>query len=314
MKARISIIVPVYKVEKYLVRCIESIRRQTYSNLEIILVDDGSPDLCPYICDEYAKKDKRIVVIHKENGGLSDARNAGIEIAKGEYIGFIDSDDYIHQNMYESLLKTLIENQADIVVCDVEKVYDERQMIRDEGKFGTQLYTGIQAVENIFDADLYLRSVVAWGKLYKKSLFDDVRYPEGKINEDEFTTYRLFYKSNRVIYIDQKYYYYFQRQDSIMGRKKREILDDSLEAYEEMGDYFEKRDEKFITQLVKYRYLCMIKEEAANLKKSVKSKDRKKGRELDKKYCYEYKKYIKDIQKAKRRLRLGLYFWLRINI
>lgn len=310
----ISIIVPIYKVEKYLERCIESIRKQTYSNFEIILVDDGSPDSCPYICDEYAKKDKRIVVIHKKNGGLSDARNAGIKIAKGEYISFIDSDDYIHQDMYECLLNILIENKADIAVCDAVKVYDENCVVKDEGKSRIHVYTGTHAVENIFDAELYLRSVVAWGKLYRKSLFDDVRYPKGKINEDEFTTYRLFYKSDRVVYIDKKYYFYFQRKDSIMGSKQKRISDDCLEAYEEMGDYFERMDEQFIVQLVKYRYLCMIKGEAVNLKKSADSKERKKAKEFNKKYCYEYRKYIKNIKKAKRRFRLRLYFWARINI
>lgn len=314
MDELISIIVPVYKVEKYLVRCIESIRNQTYSNLEIILIDDGSPDACPSICDEYALKDERIIVIHKENGGLSDARNTGIEMAKGEYIGFVDSDDYIHPDMYENLLKIAIANTADIAVCDVEKVYSGNYILNDEGEDNVRFYTGIQAVANIFDAELYLRSVVAWGKLYKKSLFDSIRYPKGKLHEDEFVTYRLYYKSSKVAYTDKRYYYYLQREDSIMGERKRKISDDVLEAYEELGDYFEKREEKFVVQLVKYRYLCMLKRGIEELEKSSDKDEKRKGKELHKKYCYEYKKYINDIQKAKRRFRLRLYFWTRINI
>lgn len=315
MENLISVIVPVYRVEKYLVRCIESIREQTYPNLEIILVDDGSPDCCPYICDKYAEKDRRIVVIHKENGGLAEARNAGLEVARGEYIGFIDSDDYIHPDMYNCLLKELIKNQADISVCGVKKVYtDNNYVSEDERKEHIRVYSGTQAVENIFDAELYLCSVVAWNKLYKRVLFDDIKYPAGKLHEDEFITYQLFYKSDKVVYIENKYYYYFQRKDSIMGRKKRKISDDALEAYEEQGRYFEKKEEKFILQLVKYRYLCLMKRRAEDLKKSEDKEEQKKGKELDKKFCCEYRKHIRDIRKLKRRFRLRIYYWLRINI
>lgn len=122
MQDLISVIVPVYKVEKYLKRCVDSILAQTYPCLEVILVDDGSPDGCPAICDEYAREDRRVRVIHKENGGLSDARNAGIDAAKGKFLGFVDSDDYVHPRFYELLLQALKEEGADIAGCDVKKV------------------------------------------------------------------------------------------------------------------------------------------------------------------------------------------------
>ena len=124
MDSLISVIVPIYNVEKYLERCVESIINQTYKNLEIILVDDGSPDNCPQMCDDYAKKDSRIKVVHKKNGGLSDARNAGMKVATGEYVSFIDSDDYISLDFYETLLETIVDNDSDIVECSVVKFYE----------------------------------------------------------------------------------------------------------------------------------------------------------------------------------------------
>ena len=125
MQPLISVIVPIYNVEKYLDRCVGSIINQTYKNLEIILVDDGSPDNCPQMCDDYAKKDSRIKVVHKENGGLSDARNAGMKVATGEYVSFIDSDDYISLDFYETLLETIVDNDSDIVECSVVKFYED---------------------------------------------------------------------------------------------------------------------------------------------------------------------------------------------
>lgn len=310
----ISVIVPVYKVEKYLERCVESIRRQTYSNLEIILVDDGSPDRCPEICDGYVKLDSRIQVIHKKNGGLSDARNAGIEIAKGKYIGFVDSDDYIHPEMYENLYKAIVKYRADISVCGVKKVYSEQYIIEEQNILEVKRYDGRQAVANIYDAELYLESVVAWNKLYRKELFISIRYPKGKIHEDEFTTYRLFYESDRVVRVNVQYYYYFQRKDSIMGKVNNEISDTVLDAYEEMGDFFEDRREEYLLQLVKYRYLCFLKRRAYNLKRTKNKDDKKVAKQLDNKYDVEYEKYIGKIQKGKRRFRLRLYRWLKICI
>lgn len=310
MSELISIIVPVFKVEKYLMRCVESIRDQTYPNIEIILVDDGSPDACPQICDQYAQEDTRIKVIHKKNGGLSDARNCGIDAAQGDYIGFVDSDDYIHPDMYMQLWENLKENQADIAVCGVKKVYSDEEPCSEQTQNVLKIYDGRQAIENIFDGSLYLQSVVSWNKLYKRSLFENVRFPVGKIHEDEFTTYVLFYKSDKVVYNTGIYYYYYQRTDSIMGGRKTAFSPDGLEAYEQMAGFFEEKKEPHLVQLVKYRYLCLLKKYAVELKQAG---EHEKCEMLEEKYRKEYKKSIKTIQKFKRRIRLRAYRWLKIN-
>lgn len=311
MNELISVIVPVYNVEKYLARCVESIRKQTYSNLEIILVDDGSPDACPQMCDQFASDDSRIKVIHKPNGGLSDARNAGIEAASGAYIGFVDSDDYIHPQMYMELWKGLkAEEGADIAVCGVKKVFDDGGDIPDHPDNRVRVYSGREAVENIFNASLYLQSVVAWNKLYKRELFDEVRYPAGKLHEDEFTTYELFYKSDKVVYNTGIYYYYYQRADSIMGERKTTFSSDGLEAYEQMADFFEKKGETHILQLIRYRYLCLLKKYVEELRKT---DHPGQADTLWKKYKEEYRRSIWSIRKPKRRFRLRVYRWFRIN-
>ena len=147
----------------------------------MILVDDGSPDGCPAICDEYAREDRRVRVIHKENGGLSDARNAGIDAAKGNFLGFIDSDDYVHPRFYELLLQALKEEGADIAGCDVKKIYETGTVEEEEKEaVRSEIYSGREATANLYDAQLYLKSVVIWNKLYKKELFKDVRFSKRK--------------------------------------------------------------------------------------------------------------------------------------
>lgn len=314
MEELISIIIPVYKVEKYLPRCIESVLSQTYANIEVILVDDGSPDGCYEICDSYAMRDGRVTVVHKKNGGLSDARNAGLAVAHGEYVGFVDSDDYIHPDMYEKLHEILLSENADISVCGIDKVDSAGCQIKEVDKNEVQVYTGLQAIKNILDKKLHVVSVVAWNKLYKRSLFEKVRFPIGKLHEDEFTTYQIFYQCKKVAYITEKYYYYFQRPDSIMGRRKSVFSYDGLEAYEQMAHFFEKNGNTEILYLVKYKYLYMLRSAAVGLKKSGSIDDRELARLLDEKYRNEYKKYICKIQGLKRKVRLGLYRWLKISV
>ncbi len=310
MQDLISIIIPVYKVEKYLPRCIDSVLNQSYTNLEIILVDDGSPDNCPEICDDYWRKDTRIRVLHKENGGLSDARNCGIEAARGKYIGFVDSDDYIHQDMYMELWKSLQREEADIAVCGIRKVYGEEAVVEMPGENTVTVCTGREAVKNIFDAKLYLPSVVAWNKLYKRELFRDVRYPAGKIHEDEFTTYKLFHAGTKVVYISGKYYYYYQRDDSIMGRRKVKFSPDILEAYEQMDQYFADAGEGDIVQLVKYRYMCLLKKYAVQMGKAG---EQSLADTLRDTYKTEYKSSIRLVKKTKRKIRLWVYRWFKID-
>ena len=232
MNELISIVVPVYNVDK----CIESIINQSYSNLEIILVDDGSKDSSGIMCDSYILKDKRIKVIHKENGGLSDARNVGIDKAKGEYIVFIDSDDWIDEKMIEILYNIIKKNNSDISICDYFLAYNEEIQTQKEDIEIINL-SNIEALKKIYDKDLGVCMIVAWNKLYKRNLFkDDIRYPYGKIHEDEFTTYKLLYKAEKISYTKQKMYYYRQRENSITSSFNKKRLD-CLEAFDERVKY-----------------------------------------------------------------------------
>ena len=213
MNSLISVIVPIYKVEKYLIKCIESILSQTYTNLEIILVDDGSPDKCGEICDEYEKKDSRIKVIHKKNGGLSDARNAGLDIMAGNYVAFVDSDDWIEPQMYEHLLAKLHYFHADIsiggVSCDLDDngiINTEKIVSYDSAPFSEG---NVETMHRFFTT-----SWAAWDKLYKADLFRDIRYPVGEINEDEAIVLQLLSKCTRVCYTNEVFYHYMRRPSS----------------------------------------------------------------------------------------------------
>ena len=222
----ISIIIPVYKVEKYLEKCIESVLNQTYTNLQIILVDDGSPDNCGKICDEYAKKDSRIEVIHKANGGLSDARNVGISKAKGRYIGFVDSDDYIKENMYEILLNLIKKYDADVSICNLYDVIDGNEYIRNKEN-GIQEYSRLDILKEVL-LDKNIQSY-AWNKLYKKELFDEVKYPIGKKYEDIGTTFYIFEKCNKIVVTSEPEYYYLKRSDSLVNNVTESTVFDYME-------------------------------------------------------------------------------------
>ncbi|MBY3623492.1 glycosyltransferase [Acinetobacter sp. CUI P1] len=235
MKPEISIIVPIYKVQDYLAKCINSILSQSFEDFELILVNDGSPDNCAEICNHYSKIDSRIVVLNKQNGGLSDARNFGINIAKGNYIGFIDSDDWIEPDMYEVLHRLILKYNADIAVCGHYEV-ENKKIINNEG-FSNALnhYNSSQAVAKLLDDDDNVIHHFAWDKLYKRDLFKKVRYPVGKYYEDIFTTHKLLINSSKVVSINSPKYYYLKRNDSITGLMNTEKLYDkfcaSLELY-----------------------------------------------------------------------------------
>ena len=224
----ISVIVPVYQVENYLNQCIESIIEQTYTNLEIILIDDGSNDNCPQICDDWSIKDKRIKVIHKKNGGLSDARNVGLDIAKGKYIAFIDSDDWVDSRYIELLYNSLIKSEADISACSIQKVYDADSVDPYNLNPKLQLVTPKEAIKDI----LYDRrfKTVAWNKLYSKEILSGERFIVGRIHEDEFFSYKVFDKAQKLVFVDASLYKYRQRSGSIMSSPSLKHLD-LLDAY-----------------------------------------------------------------------------------
>lgn len=212
----ISIIVPVYNVEKYIYQCVDSIINQTYTNIEIILVDDGSPDNCGKICDEYAQKDSRIKVIHKSNGGLSDARNHGIDVATGEWLMFVDSDDWIESDMAEKLYEAVSVNNAQIAQCKVVLFDEEKEFIPDNFIVDAGCFSGLELLKR----DVILTAfVVAWNKLYHKTIFSNLRYQKGIICEDEQIIHRILYRAERVCVLDDILYHYRQTPTSIMGNK-----------------------------------------------------------------------------------------------
>ncbi len=224
----ISVIVPVYNIEEYIDKCISSIIKQTYVNLEIILVDDGSTDNSGNICDAYASRDERIVVIHKQNGGLSDARNKGLDVAKGEVISFIDGDDWIHPQMYEILMHMMNSKEADMAVCGFSR--DENEVLDrqyDVNNIDEKIVSGIEALIGNFGI-----SPAAWNKLYKKIVFEKIRYPLNRLHEDEYIFHEILHKSERIVVTDLPLYYYAERGSSIMSNMSPKRISDALEAYE----------------------------------------------------------------------------------
>lgn len=216
-KELITVVVPIYNVEKYLKRCILSILNQTYDKLEIILVDDGSPDDCGKICDYYSEIDSRVKAIHQKNRGLSEARNRGIDEASGKYIMFIDSDDYIDENMIEILYCNLKKYNADISSCGHNDIYEGKvsnKKIRDYNEF---ILTSQEALRVFLFTNVV--DVVAWNKLYKTELFNDIRYEVGKLFEDHYTTYKLLDKAQLIYYTTLPLYNYCKRKNSIGGAK-----------------------------------------------------------------------------------------------
>lgn len=251
----ISVIVPVYNTDQYLRKCIESICNQTYTNLEIILIDDGSQDNSPAICDEFAQKDNRIKVIHKENGGVAAARNAGLDNATGDYIGFVDSDDFIEKSMYEKLLDASVKYGADLSLCNIHLADASGNLIDNTVVYtpepvciqtNTELLTALICAPNT-------KYVVLWNKLYKKNLLDCVRFPQNKINEDSYVIHHIYADCDRIACIPGFYYNYVMRPDSIMHVCKTvknfdiiEVLLDRIQLLKQRG--FESLSNKVLVQ------------------------------------------------------------------
>ena len=235
----ISVIVPVYKVEPYLSRCIDSILTQTFTDFELLLVDDGSPDNCGRICDEYAEKDKRIQVIHKVNGGLSSARNAGIDWAlknsHSQWLTFIDSDDWIHPQYLELLLSGATSTNTDICVCEYTRTLD----FCDFETFNN-INTQVLTPEELF-VNYHVTSVIACCKLYKKTCFESIRYPLGKLHEDEYTTYKILFEKDHISYLKEPLYFYFTNPDGIMNSEWSPRQLDTISAYQEKICFFENK-------------------------------------------------------------------------
>ena len=216
MQPLISVIIPVYNVEEYLPRCVDSILAQTYQNMEIILVDDGSPDNCPAICDRYARKDSRIVALHKTNGGPSSARNMGLDHAHGKFISFVDSDDYVSPLFLERLYQRISSDKTDIAVCEFQEVGDPALFSTSKGAIP---FEGVIDAETFMRWELsgcYMFCIIACNKLYRAELWEQLRYPLGKYSEDNFAFNEYIQIIQRVSVMKEPLYYYLQRSNSLI--------------------------------------------------------------------------------------------------
>jgi len=234
-KAYVSVIIPVYKVEDYLEKCVDSVLNQTMKELEIILVDDGSPDDCGKICDAYSEKDSRVRVIHQENRGLSAARNAGIDFATCEYVGFVDSDDWIEPDMYEFLYRNITVNNADIATCGI--CGRTKTDGASEKNSGCKLVTVDEAMPFILRPSEV--DITAWNKLYRKSLFSKLRFPEGKVYEDVYLIPRVFGRAKTVALSTVPKYHYYRRAGSITETISLDYDRDGVEAANEQFKYID---------------------------------------------------------------------------
>lgn len=235
----ISIIVPVYNVDKYLERCVKSLLGQSYSDCEIILVDDGSTDDSGLICDKFAESNKQIKVIHKENGGLSDARNRGIDEAQGEYLAFIDSDDFIHPQMMEILYYNLKKCDADISVCGFHWLKESEEPCTEIGENVLKVFHDAEIMGQLFKNKV--ETVIAWNKLYRKELFQELRYSKGRLHEDEYIIHHLLYKCKTIVYTGSKLYYYMQHEESITGKLSPKRVVDTIDAFEQRIEFLEEK-------------------------------------------------------------------------
>lgn len=240
METAISVIVPVYRVEKYLPACIDSILNQTFTDFELILVDDGSPDRCPEICDETAKRDARVRVIHQANQGLSAARNAGIEAARGAWLSFVDSDDFVAPDFLETLHDAAVRAGADCALCGVQLTDEAGEKIGQPLSMADGVRTGRSILETLCRAS-EITYLVAWNKLYRRDVFQTLRYPVGMQNEDTYLAAELFDTVQTVICVSKPMYFYRQRADSIMHTAVTTRNLDRMWAFEHCFAYFEAR-------------------------------------------------------------------------
>ena len=310
----ISVIIPVYKVEKYLSRCVNSIINQTYKDLEIILVDDGSPDNCGKICDDFSKLDSRIKVVHKENGGLSSARNSGLLVAKGEYIAYVDSDDYVDTTMYEKMMACSEKFNADIVQCGYSIVYENDNQSILQRKDILLNDIAIESKSNILEAFFEIGKIdhVVWNKLYKRKVVETVRMVEGRWHEDTMATFDILLNAQSIVTIAEPLYMYIQRADSIMGKPFCEKNFDSLYA----AEYVALRANEYAKPFVKHAKMlvCLncaylyIKLQSANVEKNIKKQYAKRIRSTFIKAWEGSKKDYKHIDmKTSSKLIISLY-------
>ena len=261
---KISVIVPVYNVEKYVARCIESMLAQTFSDFELVLVDDGSTDASGTVCDTYAAKDERIFVIHKENGGMSDARNAGLDhlfsVGDSEWISFVDSDDWVDKAFLETLYNTAVSEQADAAMCGHQDVYDD--------SWNSFRFEDVKTIKETIDGKEALNRLsfswdysVVCNKLYQKSLFEDLRFPKGKFHEDEYLLPYVYHRCGKIAVTDAALYFYFHRAGSVMSTAVYPKRFDFLEGLEDRILFYEKNQyEELRAKCISYYFYRIVRD------------------------------------------------------
>ena len=304
---KISIIVAIYNIEKYLEECIKSIIEQSYENLQIILVDDGSTDKSKEICNQYEKIDNRIQVIHKENGGLSSARNEGLKLANGEYISFVDGDDYLFPTFYEDLYNLINKYEADISECqflrinenDIKKAKEIIEEYNNSLNLTEEVYDNNKALNLLYGARLnpYVKKVVVWNKLYKKEILQGISFPIGKLHEDEYTTFRILDKCKKIVSTNKCLHGYIQTNNSIMRREiKAKRVEDNLDAYIQGSKYFENEGKKDIEMKCRRRYLENCIELAGKVQNSSNTNKNELIKSIHELFLENYEKYIEKIK------------------
>ena len=308
MQPLISVIVPVYKVEAYLTACVESVLAQTYHNFELILVDDGSPDNCPRMCDEFAARDSRIRVIHKENGGLSSARNAGIDAAKGSYLAFLDSDDLWTPFFLERLYRAIEETGAELAVClfrrfrgeaprDLPQAIPTQKLTQREAfecLFGQRNENMVVAPNKLYDSRVFSATnesaVVAWNKVYQADVFQNIRYPAGKLHEDEAVIHEIIGAVNAVAWVDEAHYLYREAPNSITTAKFSLKRLDEMDAKERRIAWFEKHNMPDLADRTRIVYMSNLMRLYRTVQAQLEDRSAAKDacRELHKRFCELY--------------------------
>ena len=301
---KITVIVPVYKVEPYIHRCVDSILQQSFQDFDLVLVDDGSPDTCPQICDDHATQDGRIVVIHKQNGGLSDARNAGIDWAMensdSEWLAFVDSDDYLHPDYLLTLYETAQREAADLVICDFIRVNNQEEIIEKEHSFFDLVTEDKKKLFEILNTGW--RIDMAWNKLYAKPIFNHLRFVFGKIHEDEFAIHHVLWNCQKAAIINCGLYYYRIREHSIMTSESPHSRLDNMEALIEQYEFSVQHHLPPRELLVSNAYLSDVMELGHSLDKQ----DFARYKNLKKKYSGIFLRGDSNRQ-LKKRFRFYLY-------
>jgi glycosyltransferase involved in cell wall biosynthesis len=301
---KVSVVVPIYKVEKYIHRCIDSILNQTYTNLEIILVNDGSPDTCGVIADMYSQCDDRIKVIHKENGGLSDARNYGMKEVTGEFTVFVDSDDWIEKDMIKNMVHSSLKYKADVVQAAFYYAYDDKLLL-------DRIYLSKEETPLILDNKTLMYELVtneivknfAWGKLYKTNIIRNIPFKKGVLFEDVFWAHKVMHRVNTYLILKQPYYYYYQRNDSIVSTysiRNLDIIKGLKDRHRFIKNHYEELKDESLKILLK---TCMIHFNLLLLnKKDSKGVYRKEIQNYVKLHHSDFKKAIKNDRQLKMQL------------